>query len=299
MRIGIFGGTGSQTVDAVIADARGAEQDGFASYSLPQVFGLDALGLLAIIGHEVPRIELATFVVPTYSRHPMTMAQQAVTVQLASDGRFTLGIGLSHQMVIENMFGLSFDKPLRHMREYLAALVPLLKGESADVDGETISTHAAIDAPDRAPVPVVVAALGPKMLEVAGTVADGTATWMTGPATLADHTVPTITAAAEHAGRPAPRIYSSLPVCVTSDAEGARERAAKDFQIYGFLPSYRAMLDREGAAGPADVAIVGDEATVAKGLAQMEDAGATQFVAAVFGNRDERAATRALLKSLL
>src|SRR3954470_21577431 len=155
MRIGIFGGTGSQTVDAVIADARGAEQDGFASYSLPQVFGLDALGLLAIIGHEVPRIELATFVVPTYSRHPMTMAQQSVNIQLASGGRFTLGIGLSHQMVIENMFGLSFDKPVRHMREYLSVLMPLLHEGTASYKGETISCEIGIGVEPRIPPPVI------------------------------------------------------------------------------------------------------------------------------------------------
>jgi alkanesulfonate monooxygenase SsuD/methylene tetrahydromethanopterin reductase-like flavin-dependent oxidoreductase (luciferase family) len=137
------------------------------------------------------------------------------------------------------------------------------------------------------------------MLELAGTVANGTATWMTGPATLAAHTVPAITAAAERAGRPAPRIVSSLPICVTSDADAARERAATDFQVYGFLPSYRAMLDREGAAGPADVALVGDEATVTKELGRIFDAGATEYVAAVFGSREERAATRTLLKSLL
>src|SRR5690242_12501100 len=139
MQIGIFGGTGSQSIDDVIAAARAAEQDGFASFSLPQIFGLDALGLLAIIGREVPRIELATFVVPTYSRHPLTMAQQSATITLTSGGRFTLGVGLSHQMVIENMFGLSFDKPLRHMREYLSVLLPLLDNQPADFDGETIS----------------------------------------------------------------------------------------------------------------------------------------------------------------
>src|SRR4051794_36148327 len=174
MQIGIFGGTGSQSIDDIVAAARDAVQDGFASFSLPQIFGLDALGLLAIIGREVPRLELATFVIPTYSRHPLTMAQQSINIQLTSGGRFTLGIGLSHQMVIENMFGLSFDKPLRHMREYLAVLVPLLNGEPADFDGETISTHAAIDAPERPRTPVIVAALGPKMLELAGTVTDGT-----------------------------------------------------------------------------------------------------------------------------
>jgi F420-dependent oxidoreductase-like protein len=185
------------------------------------------------------------------------------------------------------------------MREYLSVLVPLLRGETADVDGETITTHAALDVPELPPVPVLVAALGPKMLDLAGTVADGTVTWMTGPATLADHTVPVITAAAERAGRPAPRIATSLPICVTADADAARERAAGDFRTYGFLPSYRAMLDREGAAGPADVAIVGDESTVRNGLARLADAGVTDFVASIFGERDDRAATRALLQSML
>ena len=153
MHIGIFGGTAGRTIDDVVADARAAEQDGFASYTLPQIFGLDAMGVLAIVGREVPRIELATGVVPTYGRHPLTMAQQALTVQAASGGRFTLGIGLSHQIVIENMFGLSFDKPLRHMREYLAVLMPLLADGKADVDGETISTHVAVDVADRPPLP--------------------------------------------------------------------------------------------------------------------------------------------------
>jgi len=299
MRIGIFGGTARRSIDDVVRAAQKTEQDGFAHYTLPQIFGLDAMGMLAVIGHEVPRIELLTGVVPTYSRHPLTMAQQALTVQAASGGRFSLGIGLSHQIVVENMFGLSFEKPVRHMREYLSVLVPLLRDGKADFDGETIRTHAATDVPELPPVPVLVAALGPKMLDLTGTVADGTVTWMTGPATLADYTVPTITAAAERAGRPAPRIASSLPICLTANADAARERAAKEFQTYGFLPSYRAMLDREGAAGPADVAIIGDEATVRAGLARLADAGVTDFVASIYGERDDRAATRALLQSML
>jgi F420-dependent oxidoreductase-like protein len=257
------------------------------------------MGVLAVVGREVPRIGLATGVVPTYGRHPLTMAQQALTVQAASGGRFTLGIGLSHQIVIEGMFGLSFEKPLRHMREYLDVLMPLLHDGKADVDGETISTHAGINAADRMPPPVLVAALGPKMLELAGRVTDGTVTWMTGPATLASHVVPIITTAAERAGRPAPSVVAALPICVTGNEDAARERAAKDFQTYGFLPSYRAMLDREGAAGPADVAIVGDAASVTKELGRMADSGATEFVASIFGDRFERAETRALLKSMI
>jgi F420-dependent oxidoreductase-like protein len=300
MRIGIFGGdTAGRALDDVVVEARAAEQDGFASFVLPQIFGLDAMGVLAIVGREVPRIRLATGVVPTYGRHPVTMAQQAITAQVASDGRFTLGIGLSHQMVIENMFGLSFDKPLRHMREYLAVLMPLLTDGKADVDGETISTHVGIDAAAHAAVPVLVAALGPRMLDLAGTVTSGTMTWMTGPATLSQYTVPTITAAAARVGRSAPEVVASLPVCVTADVDAARARAAKDFQIYGFLPSYRAMLDREGAAGPADVAIAGDEAGVRTSLGQLADAGVTEYVASIFGSREERAETRSLLQSML
>jgi F420-dependent oxidoreductase-like protein len=300
MLIGNFGGhTVGRTIDDVVADARAAEQDGFTTYALSQTFGYDTMGVLAIVGREVPRIDLATGVVPTYGRHPLTMAQQALTVQAASGGRFTLGIGLSHQIVIESMFGLSFDKPLRHMREYLDVLMPLLTDGKAEVDGETISTHAAIDVPDRITPSVIVAALGPKMLELAGRVTDGTVTWMTGPETLSSHIVPIITAAAERAGRAAPRVVASLPICVTNDADAARDRAAKEFQVYGFLPSYRAMLDREGAAGPADVALIGDEATVTKQVGRLADAGTTEFVASIIGNRNERAETRALLKSMI
>jgi len=300
MKIGIFGGdTAGRTIDDVVADARAAEADGFASYALPQIFALDAMGVLAVVGREVPRISLATGVVPTYSRHPLTMAQQALTVQNASGGRFVLGIGLSHQLVIEGMFGLSFDKPVRHMREYLSVLMPLLHDGKASFKGETIGTEASIGVEPRIPCPVLVAALGAQMLKLAGTMTDGTVTWMTGPATLASHTVPIITAAAEQAGRAAPQIAASLPVCVTSDIDAARTRAARDFQVYGFLPSYRAMLYREGAEGPADVAIVGDESTVEKQVRALADAGVTEFIASVYGSREERAQTRALLKSML
>jgi 5,10-methylenetetrahydromethanopterin reductase len=300
MKIGIFGGdTAGRTIDEVVADARAAETDGFASYALPQIFALDAMGVLAVVGREVPRISLATAVVPTYSRHPLTMAQQALTVQAASGGRFVLGIGLSHQLVIEGMFGLSFDKPVRHMREYLSVLMPLIHDGKASFKGETIRTEASIGVEPRVPCQVLVAALGEQMLKLAGTVTDGTVTWMTGPATLASHTVPTISAAAAAAGRAAPQIASSLPICVTNDIDAARVRAARDFQVYGFLPSYRAMLDREGAEGPADVAIVGDDATVEKGVRALADAGVTEYVASIYGSREERARTRALLKSML
>jgi F420-dependent oxidoreductase-like protein len=301
MRIGYFGGsTNDGTIDQIVAEAAQAERDGFASFWVPQIFGHDALTALAIVGREVPRIELGTSVVPTYPRHPMMLAQQCLTVNAACGGRLTLGIGLSHKVVIENMMGMSFDKPVRHLREYLAILGPLSRGEGVSFSGETYATHAAVSVPGAAPFSTVVAALGPQMLKATGELADGTLTWCTGPVTLAEHTVPTITAAAAAAGRPAPRVIAALPVCVTTDRDGAKDRAAKVFEIYGSLPSYRAMLDREGAAGPEDIAITGTESEVVERVMALADAGVTDFAAVEFpGNPDEAAATRAAVKQVI
>ena len=166
MRIGMFGGdTANRTIDDVVDDARATEADGFASYWIPQIFGLDAISTLAIVGREVPRLELGTAVVPTYPRHPMMLAQQALTTQVASGGRFVLGIGLSHQIVIEGMFGLSFDKPAKHMREYLSILMPLVHGGPADYDGETLHAHGAVNVADATPCPVLLAALAAAVID--------------------------------------------------------------------------------------------------------------------------------------
>ncbi len=296
MQIGIFGG--GNDLEQLINDAGTAREQGFAFYAIPQLFGVDALTSLGIVGRAMPEISLMTAVVPTFPRHPAMMAQQALTVNAATGGRLVLGIGLSHQLVIEGMYGISFDKPVEHMREYLQILVPLLAGEAVAVEGKRVTFRGQLD--DVAPAPpVLVAALGPAMLLLAGRLADGTATWMTGPRTLADHTIPTITAAAESAGRPPPRIVVSLPVCVTGDPDAARERGAKLFAIYGELPSYQAMLEREGVAGPAGVAIVGDEDTVAASSRGLADLGVTDFGAHEFASTDDdRRRTRELLRSL-
>jgi 5,10-methylenetetrahydromethanopterin reductase len=276
-----------------------AAEDGFGSAWLSNIFGLDALTALAVAGHGVEGIELGTAVVPTYPRHPAVLAQQALTASAALDGRLVLGIGLSHKVVIEDMYGYDFSQPIRHMREYLAVLVPLLNRQPADVTGTTVSAHIGLSTPGEGTVPVLLAALGAQMLRLAGEQAGGTVLWMTGPATVRDYIVPTITAAATAAGRPSPRVVCILPVCVTDDVDGARERAARVFQIYGQLPSYRAMLDREGAAGPADLAIVGDEAAVGSQIQELAGTGITDFVAGEYGRGSDAVRTRALLRSLL
>ena len=301
MRYGIFGGAVNDgTLDDVVAEAASAERDGFAAYWAPNIFGHDAITALAVAATKVPRIELGTSVVPTFPRHPHAIAQQAHTVAAASGGRFTLGIGLSHKIVIENMFGLSYDKPVRHLREYLKVLMPLSRNEPANFDGELFRVHATVSAKGSPGFSVVVAALGEQMLRVTAALADGTLTWCTGPTTLAAHTIPTITRAAEEFGRPAPRVIAALPVCVTGDREGASARAAEIFAAYGALPSYRAMLDREGVVGPADIAIIGSATEAQDRIAHLGTIGVTDFAAVEFGGTpDEVADTREALKGLL
>jgi 5,10-methylenetetrahydromethanopterin reductase len=278
---------------------RRAADDGFASAWMNNIFGLDALTALAVAGSQVPGIELGTAVVPTYPRHPAALAQQALTVAAATDGRLTLGVGTSHEVVIRDMFGHDFSRPVEHTREYLSILRPLLHGEPAKVRGNQLSADITLATPGPTPIPLLLAALGPRMLRLAAEYADGTVLWMTGPATVRSHIVPTITAATEAVGRPSPRVVCILPICVTSDPAAARAAAAKVFAPYGQLPSYRAMLDREGAAGPADVALVGDEAAVEAQLADLADAGVTDFVAGEFGRGEDATRTRRLLTSLL
>src|ERR671931_161578 len=288
-------------VDGLIAQARRAEADGFASGWFAHIMGMDAMTAAGLCARETKRIELGTAVVPTFSRHPAAMAQQALSTQALARGRFTLGIGLSHQIVIEGMYGLSFAKPYSHMKEYLAVLAPLIRSGSVSHWGGEYRVNAQLVVPGARPCPILVAALAPRMLALTGREADGTITWMTGPKTIREHTVPRIRKAAAEAGRPAPRVVVGLPIAVTRDVAGARAAAAQTFMVYGALPSYRAMLDREGVEGPADVAIVGDESAVGEQLRRVAEAGATDFLAAPFplpGDGDAVERTRALLAKL-
>jgi len=290
MRIGIgIGDLAGQpaTIDDLVAQAKRAEADGFASGWLANIFGVDAIMAAALCARETTRLELGTAVVPTFPRHPMAMAQQALTAQAMARGRFTLGVGLSHQIVIELMLGLSWAKPYSHMKEYLEVLVPLVRTGKVEYAGQEFRVNVGVSVPGGQPCSVLVAALAPKMLALTGRLADGTITWMTGEKTLREHTVPRLREAAAAAGRPAPRVVVGLPIAITRHVDKARESAGRQFQIYGALPSYRAMLDREGAAGPADVAIVGDESAGGAALERLREAGTTDFLAIPFAVEDD------------
>ncbi|MDO8363333.1 MAG: LLM class F420-dependent oxidoreductase [Actinomycetota bacterium] len=301
MRIGLMSSVDNNgTLQDLVDEAHAAQAAGVSTFWTAQTFGLDALTALAVIGREVPDIELGTAVVPTYPRHPMMLAQQALTVQAATGNRLCLGIGLSHQVVVEAMWGLSYARPVRHLREYLSAMMPLLEGQPVRFKGEEYTVRGTVNVPGAQRPSVVVAALGPQMLRVAGALADGTSTWCVGPHTLAQFTIPALRQAAADAQRPEPRVVASLPVCVTDDVGAARARAAEVFAMYNQLPSYRAMMDRENVAGPGELAIAGTEAEVRDQLAELASIGVTDFNAAVFGRRgDERDRTHALLRDLV
>ena len=305
MRIGIFIGTmgAADTLAGQVAQSAEAEADGFASFWTAQVAGVDALTLLALCGGATERIELGTAVVPTYPRHPMALAQQALTAQAAAGGRLLLGIGVSHRPVVEDRWGMSFRAPAGHMDEYLTVLQSLMRTGGADFAGEHFRVSGEIARATDAPPSVCLAALAPRMLRMAGERADGTITWMAGPRTLETHVVPRITRAANAAGRPAPRVCVGLPICVTDDANAGFKAASTHFHRYGGLPSYRRMLDIEGVESPAEAAIIGDESEVESRLRALASAGATDFLASIFPSGGDPQAsitrTRALLKSMI
>jgi len=296
MELGIFGS--SRSVSELTEQVQKAADLGYATFWTPQIFNLDALTALAVVSSKVSDIRLGTSVVPTYPRHPMMLAQQALTVNQVSGGRLDLGIGLSHKPVVEGMWGMSFDGPVGHMRDYLTILMALLHEGAISHGGKHLTSRGGIDVPADPP-PVLVAALGPQMLKLVGKTADGTATWMTGPKTIQDHVVPVINDAAERESRPRPQVVAAIPVCIHTDKEVAVEHAKRDFGFYGDLPSYRAMLDREGLENSWDIALTGSFEQVAEGIQEYVDAGATQVVAAVYGPEESREETVSRLAELL
>ena len=268
----------------MVERASHAERDGLSHFWVPHLptLGYDALTALAVIARQTSRIELGTAVVPIFAEHPLTLAQHAMTAQAASGGRLALGIGLSHKPVVEGMLGLSYASPARYMEEYLSVLHPLFSEGRVDFTGQIFSVKAELRVQDSSPFPVLLAALAPRMLRLAGAMADGTVTWMAGRKTIESHIAPRLHAAAQAAGRPQPRVCVGLPIAVTDDETQGREYAAQDFQRYGQLANYRRLLDIEGVAGPADVAVVGNERQVEQQLRAFAAAGATDFLAAIF-----------------
>jgi len=264
-------------IDDAISNAGWAQEHGLHRYWNPQVGNADPIAILSVVGREIPTIELGTSVVAMQTTHPQTLAQQSLTVNNISGGRFTIGLGTNHEPVMENMFGIPWRKPYTHMVEYLDALIPLLNDRAAKTSGEFVSVQSGINV-DAEPAGVMLAALGPKMLKLASERTKGTITWMTGPITIESHVRPEIGPDAE--------IVAGIAISVTDDPAGAVEAGNRDLAIYGQLPSYRAMLDREGATGPGNMVIAGDAAAIRAGLERYKSAGTTEAALNIMGDRE-------------
>ena len=260
-------------VDAAVANAERARAAGCHRYWSPQISNADPMVVLGIVGREVADIRVGTSVVAMQTTFAQNLAAQARTIAQASGGRFTLGLGASHQPAMEMAFGIPWTKPYTHMVEYLDALLPLLEDQHVSTTGEFVTHHASLNVPGPTP-DVMLAALGPKMLKLAADRTAGTITWMTGPKTIESHIRPGIGGG---------HIAAGVPIFITDDVPAAREFAGNALAIYGQLPSYRAMLDREGMDGPADMVLAGDPETVRAGLEAYKAAGVDEIAMNVLG----------------
>lgn len=276
--IGFAGGTDLNSMAEVRAEAQFAADAGFDSFWVSQIFGVDPIVALAAIADQCGRFsEVGTSVVPIYGRHPLALAAQARTAQGVLDGRFTLGIGPSHAVVVETFFGHSYDRPFTYTKEFIEALGPLLRGEPASVDGDEVTAHGALNIKAET-VPILLAAMGARMLELAGARTAGTSLGAAvGPKTIASHIAPIINQAAVDAGRPAPRIKGFPVFAVTDKPEAVRAAAIKGGAGYASLPAYRAMLDREGVDNGGELCLFGSMDEVAEGFQRYIDAGATEL----------------------
>ena len=297
MRVGPYA-IGS--LDVVVERIRVADVDGFPIVWTHQALGINPFVAMAVAGREAPRIEIGTALVPAVLRHPQGLAAEALTAQAAIGGRLTLGVGISHPHVVEGRLGMSYERPAEYMREYLEALLPLLRGEPADVRGRRLTMIGGLDVGDVPPPVVLLGALAPHMLELAGRLADGTVTAATGPRGLAERVVPAITKAASDAGRPPPRIVSAVVACITDDADAARSRIAATSKPYATMPAFKQMLEREGVTSQVDLGLIGDEETARAQARRFIDAGATELaVREAPGTPEEAERTRSFLRSLL
>jgi len=286
-------------VAKLIESAVNAEAKGFATAWMPQLPNdFDALTAIAIMGQATSSIEFGTAVLPIQSRHPVAMAQQVLSTQAVTKGRLTLGIGPSHHWVVEDMFGLPYEKPAKLVRDYVEVLNVAFAGPGpVDVENDSYRVHNPLEITDITPTPILLAALAPLMLKIAGEQADGTILWLADEKTIEGHIVPKISAAAAGVGRPAPRVVAGIPVavCRDQDIDGAREWANKFLGHAEYSPNYQRLLEHGGVKDIGDMLIAGSEAAVLEGLRRYRDAGATDAAVRVlpFGtDREERIASR-------
>jgi F420-dependent oxidoreductase-like protein len=310
MRIGLMVGPErgryGTKVTRLQADARWAEEAGLATVWIPQIPDeFDALTAATVVGAETARIEIGTAVVPVQPRHPIALAQQILSVQAVCQGRLSIGLGVSHHWIIDEMLGLPYEHPVATMEAYLDVLDAALSGPGpVDVENDRFRIHNPLDITDVSPTPVLLAALGPRMLQLCGERADGTILWLADERAIGGYIVPNLTRASEAAGRPAPRVVAGVPVCLCGDHEidAAVTRANRLLSEAEVSPNYQKLLDQGDAQSVGDILVAGSESTIRKRLQGFADAGVTDVsvrVVPIGENRDELISSSKRTRELL
>jgi 5,10-methylenetetrahydromethanopterin reductase len=285
MRLGVMIGAErgemARKVTKLVADIEWAESAGLDTAWMPQVpDDFDALAMVALMGARTSRIELGTAVVPLQAQHPIALARQALSINAVSGGRLALGVGPSHHWIVREMLGIPYEKPAAYTRDYLEVLNAALQGPGpVDVENGNFTVHNPTALGTESPLPVLVAALGPVMLQIAGEFADGTVLWMADERAIGDHIAPRINKAADNAGRPAPRIVAGIPVCLCANSEidAAKDRANRILAEAETSPNYQKLLDRGDARNVGDLCAAGDPESILARFRQFADAGVTDL----------------------
>ncbi|MEV7015947.1 TIGR03564 family F420-dependent LLM class oxidoreductase [Streptomyces sp. NPDC093991] len=285
MRVGVMSGPergdAAYKADRMVDDARWAEEAGFDTVWVPQVpTDFDALTAVTLMGQATSRVELGTAVVPVHAQHPVALARQAMSAHAAAGGRLALGVGASHHWIVRDMLGIPYEKPAAYTRAYLEVLNAAVGGAtSVDVENDVFRVHNPLTLAPLSTLPVLLAALGPVMLRIAGALTDGTVLWMADERSVADHVVPTITKAAQEAGRPAPRVVAGIPVCLCAphEVDAARERANRILGEAEVSPNYQRLLEYGDARDVGDLCAAGDEAAIRARFRRFADAGVTDL----------------------
>ncbi len=303
MRVGVMIGPERRDTarkpEGMIRDIEWAEAAGMDTAWIPQIpSDFDALLTVALLATKTTKIELGTAVVPLQAQHPIALARQALSAHAIAGGRLALGVGPSHHWIVSDMLGLPYEKPAAYTRDYLEVLQAAFRGPGpVDVENDTFTVHNPLELGPVAPLPVLVAALGPVMLRIAGERADGTVLWMADERAIGDHIAPRITKAADNAGRPAPRIIAGIPVtlCAPSQVDAARERANRILGEAEFSPNYQRLLDQGEAKDVGDICAAGDEEAILARFRSFADAGVTDLsvrLLPIGDNRDELIASK-------
>ena len=270
MRIGIqFDFRGSPDLDGILDYFVKAEREGFSTIWIGQVFQHDVLTLYALAGARTSRIELGTSVVPLPPRHPTVLAQQALTTQLATGNRLCLGVGCGHAIILDRKLGLESDLPLSRTREALEVLRPLLRGEYVKYEGRHQRMRVGTPVAGAEAPPLILAALGPRMTELAGELCDGVTLVFAGGDFVAEHVRPRLPETA--------RIVASLPIAVTE----SRDVVSAAIDLYTRpstqLPVYARTMAQQKAESVSSLSIIGTPAEVEDGLDRLAEAGVTDL----------------------